>query len=161
LNMESCGIGSALDRNWKDHVPGYSLVPVSWWLWAILSWARNLNRSGGLTPGRPAFFPWYLSMELCGTGPASGTVAQDQLPVQTETRRILSQDASQFLCPEGFLQVPQSRRGGLTYTHRCVHTSGGTALSLGYLGMEHSGTGSAPGADGNWKLWYHFYVFLN
>ena len=64
------------DRNQKDPVPGCSLVPVSWWLWAGPSWARNLSRSGGLTcahrcvstPGRPALSWQYLGMEICGTG---------------------------------------------------------------------------------------------
>ena len=35
-------------------------------------------------------------------------VAQDQLWVQMETGRVLSQAAPQFLCPEGSGQVPLS-----------------------------------------------------
>ena len=45
LGMESWGT----DRNQKDPVPGWSLVPVSWWLWEGPSWARSLKRSDGLT----------------------------------------------------------------------------------------------------------------
>jgi hypothetical protein len=73
------------EGNQKDSVPSCSLVPVSWWLWADLSMARNLSRSSGLTcvhrlvstPGRPALsWRWYLGMEHCGTGLALGAVAQ-------------------------------------------------------------------------------------
>jgi hypothetical protein len=39
------------------------------------------------------------------------TVAQDQLLAQTETGRILSLAAPQFLCPEGSRRVPLSRSG--------------------------------------------------
>ena len=84
------------DRNQKDPVPGCSLVPVSWWLWAGPSWARNLSRSGGLT---------------CA--------------------------------------------------HRCVSTPGRPALSQRNLGLESCGTGSAPGADGNQKLYIIFNLLTN
>jgi hypothetical protein len=49
--MESCGTGQLQGghRNQNDPVPGCSLVPVSCWLWEGPSWARNLNRSTGLT----------------------------------------------------------------------------------------------------------------
>jgi hypothetical protein len=81
------------DRNQEDHVP--SLVPVSWWLWAGASWARNLNSSAGL---------------MCA--------------------------------------------------YRCVSTSESPVFSQRYLGMEHCGTGSALGADGNWKPESSFYSHL-
>jgi hypothetical protein len=42
--------GQGADRNWKDPVPGHSLVLVFWWLGGGGPfWARNLSRSGGLT----------------------------------------------------------------------------------------------------------------
>ena len=75
------------DRNQKDPVPDCSFVLVSWWLWAVPSWPRNL-RSGGLTcahrlvitPGRPGLSMKYLGLESCDT---------DQLrvllPAQMET----------------------------------------------------------------------------
>jgi hypothetical protein len=67
-------------RNLKDPVLGCSLVPVSWWLWAGLSWARNLTRSGGLTcahrcastPGRPVLSQLYFGVDHCGSGSALG-----------------------------------------------------------------------------------------
>jgi hypothetical protein len=51
LGIEHCGTGSALgsDKNLKDPVPSCSLVPLPWWPWAGLSWARNLSRSVGFT----------------------------------------------------------------------------------------------------------------
>jgi hypothetical protein len=69
------------DRNWKGPVLICSLVPVSWWLWAGLSWARNLSRSGCLTcthrcvstPGNPALSWLYLGMKNCGTVSALAT----------------------------------------------------------------------------------------
>jgi hypothetical protein len=64
------------------------------------------------------------------------TVVQDQLLAHTETRRILSQAAPRFLCPEVPRYVPWSRSGGLTCVHRCARTPGRPALSWWYLGME-------------------------
>jgi hypothetical protein len=52
-----------------------------------------------------------------------------------------------FLCPEGSRCVPLSRSGGLTCAHRLVHTCGRPVLSQRCLGIEHCGTGSAPGTD--------------
>jgi hypothetical protein len=40
-----------------------------------------------------------------------------------------------FLCAEGYGWVPLSSSGGLTCTHRLVHTPGRPAFSLLYLGM--------------------------
>jgi hypothetical protein len=57
------------------------------------------------------------------------TVVQDQLLAHTETRRILSQAAPRFLCPEVPRYVPWSRSGGLTCVHRCARTPGRPALS--------------------------------
>ena len=37
------------DRNLKDPVSGSSLVPVSRWLWAGPSWAKNLSNIGGVS----------------------------------------------------------------------------------------------------------------
>ena len=66
------------DGNRKYPVPGCSLIPVSWWLWASPSWPRNLNRSGGLTsalkcvstPGRSFLYGQNLGMESCDIGSA-------------------------------------------------------------------------------------------
>ena len=79
------------------------------------------------------------------------TVAQDQLQVQMETRRILSQAASQFLCPEGSGQVLQKISGGLLCVHRCASRPGRPAFSCQYFLMEHCGTASALGAWGKQK----------
>ena len=64
------------------------------------------------------------------------TVAQDQLPVQMETGRILSQAVPQVLCYEGSGLVPLSISGGLTCVHRCFHTPDRPVLSRRYLAME-------------------------
>ena len=72
-------------------------------------------------------------------------VAQGQFQAQTETRRILSQAASQFLCPEVSGQVTQRRSGGLTCAHRLMSTPERPALSQWYSDIECHGTGSAPG----------------
>ena len=72
------------------------------------------------------------------------TVAQEQLPVQTESRKILSQAALCFLCPEGSGQVPLSRSSSLTCVHRLLSTPGKPAFSLlWYLSIELGGTRSA------------------
>ena len=63
-------------------------------------------------------------------------VAQDQLWVQMETRRLLSQAASWFLWPEGWGRVPMSSSHGFTCAHRHVHTTERLAVSWRYLGME-------------------------
>ena len=70
-------------------------------------------------------------------------VTQNQLQVQTEPRRILSQADPQFLCPEGSGQVPLSRSGGLTCACRHVSTPGRPAHSQWCLCMESYSTGSA------------------
>jgi hypothetical protein len=57
-----------------------------------------------------------------------------------------------FLCPEGSVQAPWNRSCSLTCAHMLVFTPGRPALSQSYLGIEHCGTGSALGTDGNWKL---------
>jgi hypothetical protein len=44
-----------------------------------------------------------------------------------------------------------SRSGGLTCAHRCVGTPGRPILSWRYLCMQLCGTGSALGADRDWK----------
>ena len=75
------------------------------------------------------------------------TVARDQLWMQMETRRILSQAAPWILCPEGSGLVPLSRSGGLTCAHRFFCTPRRPALFWQYLGMEHCGAGLALGAD--------------
>jgi hypothetical protein len=77
------------DGNWKDPVPSYSMVPVSWWLLVSPSWARNLSRSGGLTcahrcfytPRRPALSQRYLGMEHSGTGSPLGADRNWKYPV--------------------------------------------------------------------------------
>ena len=120
LDMESCGTGSAPGCRQKPE--GFS-SQLSWQLWAFPSMARNLSWSGGFTcvdscvstPERPALSQWYLDMETCGSGSASG---QEQM----ETRRILSQAAPLFLCPESSRWVPWSRSGGFIYAHRGVST---------------------------------------
>ena len=61
------------------------------------------------------------------------------------------QAASWFMCLEGSRWVPLSSSGGLTCAYRLICTPGRLALSMLFLGMENCGTGSAPGADGNWK----------
>ena len=79
--------------------------------------ARNLSRSVGLTcahryvgtSGRVAPSQHYLC-----------TVAEDLLQVETETRRLLSQAAPPFLCPEGSERVPLSSSGGPPCTRRPV-----------------------------------------
>ena len=71
------------------------------------------------------------------------TEAGDQLWVQAENKRIMSQSAAQFFRTECSVGVPLSRSGILTSTHRLVRTPGRPSLSLQYLGMENCGTGSA------------------
>ena len=69
------------DRKQKNPVPGWSLVPVSWWLWTGFSWARNLKKSGSLncthrlacTRGTLALFRHYLGMDTCVRESAPGT----------------------------------------------------------------------------------------
>ena len=64
------------DRNQKDPVLHFSMVPVSCWLWVGPSWTRNLSKTVGLTcvhrcvstPGSPAFSWQDLGMESGGTG---------------------------------------------------------------------------------------------
>ena len=66
------------DRNQKDPVLHFSMVPVSCWLWVGPSWTRNLSKTVGLTcahrcvstPGRPGFSWKDLGMESGGTGSA-------------------------------------------------------------------------------------------
>ena len=48
--------------------------------------------------------------------------------MQKETRSLLSQAAPQFLCPEGYGQVPLSSNGDPICTHRPVTTLGGLLL---------------------------------
>ena len=75
---------SGTDRNQKDPVPSWSLVPVSCLLWEGLSWARNLKRYGGLTwahrlictLGRPDL-SWSIWL--------GSSVAHDKLREQMET----------------------------------------------------------------------------
>ena len=64
------------------------------------------------------------------------TVAQDQLPVQMETGRILSQAVPRIPCHEGSGLVPLSISGGLTCAHGCFHTPDRPVLSHRYLAME-------------------------
>jgi hypothetical protein len=71
-------------------------------------------------------------------------MAQDQLWVQTESRRILYQAVPFFLCPDVSWHVPWSISGGLTCAHRLVGTPRRPAFSRWCLGMERYGTGSAP-----------------
>ena len=66
------------------------------------------------------------------------SVAQNQLLVQTETGRLLSQAAPWFL---GSGRVHLSSSGG---AHRLGCTPGWLALSWSDLGMEPCGRGSAP-----------------
>ena len=78
--------------------------------------------------------------------------SQDQLLAHTETGSILSPAVPWFMCPEGSWWVYLNRSGGLMCAHRLVSTPGRFALSLlWYLGIECCGTGTAPGADRNWK----------
>ena len=63
--------------------------------------------------------------------------------MQAENKRIISQAAAQFFPTECSVEVPLSRSGILTSTHRLVSTPGIPALSLQYLGMETCGTESA------------------
>ena len=66
-------------------------------------------------------------------------VAQDQLQVQTETGRLLSQTTSQFLCHEGSGRVPLSSNDVFTCNHRLVCTPRRLALSQYYLGNSLAG----------------------
>ena len=85
-------------------------------------------------------------------------LSQDQLWVQTETRRLLSQAARCFLCPEGPGQVPLSSSGGPACTHRSVCTPGRLAPSWHYLSMGPCGKGSAYRQ--RWKLEGSLQFFL-
>ena len=85
-------------------------------------------------------------------------VAQDQLLVQIETRRLLSQASHRFLCPEGSRRVPLSSSDGFTCAHRLVCTPRRLALSQCYLGMEPCGRGSTLGP--NFFFITHFSVVL-
>jgi hypothetical protein len=97
-----------------------------------------MNKSGGLTcpcrcvstPGRLGLSWCYLGMEPCGRVSAPG---------QMKTRRLLSQTASHFLCPECSGWVPLSRSGGLTCAYRYVNIPGRLTLSRCYLDMEPYG----------------------
>jgi hypothetical protein len=84
-------------------------------------------------------------MELCGTESALGTVVKDQLLMQRENRRLLSQAAPWFLCPEGSGWVPLSSSGGLTCSHRLVDSLGRLALS-GHLWVQWGKIGRLLGS---------------
>ena len=71
------------------------------------------------------------------------TEAVDQLWLQAENKRIVSQAAAQFFPTECSVGVPLSRSGILTSTHSLVRTPGRPSFSLQYLSMENCGTGSA------------------
>ena len=120
---------------------GSGMVPLGPWIWIevmVLPMLTAMSALLGdeLSPG---------SIWVCSV------VAQDQLWTQMETRRLLSQATSCFLCPVGCGQVPLSWSGGLTCFHRLVCTPRMLSLSRWYLGMEHWSIGSAVGREGKWK----------
>jgi hypothetical protein len=110
------------------------LIPVSWWLWYGHSWARIWTEVMVLPvfTGVSALLGDQLSPGgIC----VCSAIAQDQLPVQKETGRLLSHMAPCFLCSEGSTWVSLSSSGGFTCTHSLIGTPGRPALSQWYLGL--------------------------
>ena len=124
------------DRDQKDSVPSWSLVPVSWWLCdgPGPSWARNLKRSVGLTyahryvgtSGRPSQSWWYLYVALWHRfSSGSRRRPEDSCPRH-----------SSIPVSWGF-RVGSSEQQWLSYLYSqaCLH-SWGLAPFQCYLGME-------------------------
>ena len=105
------------DRNWMDPVPTCSLVPVSWWLRAGSSWARNLSRSDGLIYAHRCWHSWETSSlwAIFGYGMLWHRISS----VQTEMGRILSEPAPGFLCPEGFRQSLRAQEVIFNFSLSC------------------------------------------
>jgi hypothetical protein len=124
-----------------SHYLVISGVSWSFWLWLWLVPPASLSVS---TPGRQVLSGRNLGMESCGTGSPLG-YRKDLVPWCS------------LVLVFWWLWVGPSwarnlnRNVGLIYAYRCVSTPGRPALSQWYLGMECCGTGSAPGAYGDWK----------
>lgn len=100
------------------------------------------------TPGRQTLSKQELGMEICGTGSAPGTDGNQKNSVPT---------CSLVPVPWYLWSGPSWTRNlnkcdSLTFAHRFASTPGRPALSQGYLGIEHCGTGPAPGAVTQYQI---------
>jgi hypothetical protein len=115
-------------------------INSSCYLWLCLVPPASLCVS---TPGRPVLSGRNLDMESCVTGCSSR--------VQTETWRIMSLAIPWLLCSDGSGRVLMGQdfeQKWWSYLCSQMYSiPGRPTLSHTYLGMEHCGTGSAPGTD--------------